>query len=1168
MHAIATGARRRRPLGRRLLLLGQRVLRSDSILITVVALSMSLSAVAVYQATRAADEASDLLDQARIVSTEASRQVGYLQTLVDHDLDVLRTYCTAEVERDVARVTYLSSEPDLPALVTANLTLDALRPLLLGDQTADCAGGTDRGYDTRRAAERLEFTRADFASTSSSGAGLEAQASVFHRDEAFLMTSGFLFAYVVAAIIAIDQLGSRAARPGRLRSRSAHRWQYGLLASVAVALVLGLILLVVFAVDPLLTSAVIVGLVLILTAEWWWLRRRRGRDDADVVHEQPLRRHARPQWWAEMIGAVALIAFTASAVGLSLVSIQERDAGARADREGAVALDLQRVGQQQALRALASLSFIAQLDAEEVTARQLTENAAVFGLTGAVADPDAVAALREVVDERMRTADEDLRRQAEDTLDADVASDPDAACAVPDTQEAPLPSTLLEDLGSDPDSVLWYVLDQQVPSRACDVMSALSRQEARIWSAHGSTFTVALVVLGLAGFLLALASSTERSARSSRTLLLVGAVGTGVGVVLALLPLPALIAGTGVPRADDAQRFADTLAASESDSCAARDSLDEAIGDFAGYGPAFIARAYAADCGATVQEWPVLTSERRGDDIPAIIADLEQASAIGPVTPALQSSLGWYDILQGIEDDDDGALRRGLESTDAAIETMVGESEVAGNGLHIARFNRALALAALGEHHRALRAYQDADRCLDPAEGCEGGGLADEGVADDVRMWALADLELLDAATVADSYRAAILGLRTGRAPGPALSEARFDAYPQELQVAVLDGSARDDVAVVWYHRPDDSTTWGLLGEPTSLTLHGGDHLDSPVPAGWLLASGQYRADVYSGGRRTVFETEYEADGALARYESQRLGVSMVVPDTWYEWWDDGVEWHLGPDEYTGVTVRRLEGMVPTDQDVGAYLDSELASWWATAGDVDLAPAESPWLFGLTDVVVKEGPDADGDGFVDTVEGAALAPYASHWGCGGALFEIRATSTVDSPSARRLYDSIVLERPLDGLPFLGEELEADGISVQVPAWWDAAIRPPGSTGDLISAQDCQDGASLLLSTDEYEGDLATYVDDTIAYFEQAPEEYRDFELESREPLAVEGADEAELIVFTWVPDESGDAVRQWQMFGKRGNTIAYGTITTWAADLDYWQPDLEVILPSLGMTDP
>ncbi|SFS03915.1 hypothetical protein SAMN04487846_1723 [Microbacterium sp. cf046] len=1163
---VAAPRPRGRTMGRRLVLLGQRILRSDTILITVIAVSMSLSAVAVYQATRAADEASDLLDQSRIVSTEASRQVGYLQTLVDHDLDVLRTYCTAEVQRDVARVTYLSYEPDLPALVTANLELDGLRPLLLGDRDAQCGSDLETGYVMQRAAERLQSWQADFGSDTSDGAELEAQAAVFHRDEAFLMTAGFLFAFVVAAIIAIDQLGSRRARPGRLRTRAAHRWQYAMLVLGAVALALGLVLLVVFAVDPLLTVAVLAALAIVLVVEWALLRRKRAADAetraaSDVpASAPPLRRGARPQWWAEMIGAVALIAFTASAVGLSLVSIQERDSNARANRESSVALDLQRVGQQQALRALASLSFIAQMDAEEVTARQLAASETSIDLAPSDADPDAVSALRAVVDERLRAADQDLREQAASTL----AGDPDPDCKAEAASEAPLPSELLEELGSNPDSVLWYVLDQQLPSRACDVMSSLSRQDARIWSSHGSTFTVALVVLGLAGFLLALASSTERTTRSSRTLLIIGAVGTGVGIVLALLPLPTLVMGTNVPRGAAAQEFGDRLAAAESDSCTAGEGMDEALAAYSGYGPAFSSRAFARDCAAAVHQWPALSSQLQTDAVPAIIDDLERALAVGPVTPTLQGSLGWYYILDGIQTGDEGAVRQGLRHTDDAIEALRVDSASTGNGIHTWRFNRALALAALGQHDEALREYQDTEHCLDPAADCAGGGLSEDEVNDGTRLGALADLELLPEAAGLDDFRAAILGLRASRGPGTGLDEARFDVYPQELQVALIEGFGPDDAEIVWYYRPDDSLTWGLLGEPTRASIDGTGPLGRPIPAGSLLATGEYRADVYVSGHRVVFYDTYESDDSLARYESQRLGVSVVVPDTWYEWRDDGVEWHLGPDEATGLTVRRVEGMVPY-VDVGGYLDEKLSSTW---GDPDLVPVPDPWLFALFDIVVKEGQDVDADGEADVYEGAALAPYASDWGCGGTLFMVRATSTEDSPSAWRLYNSLVLERPLDGLPPRGEVLEADGVSLEVPSWWDAAIRPEGSTGNLFSAKDCVGGATLVLSTQEYDGDLGGYIDASIRTYSTLPEGLPGFTLESRTPLEVAGADAAELLVYTWLPDGYTEPLRDWEMYAMRGTTVAYADITADAADLEFYQQDLDVILPSMSMTDP
>ena len=1152
----------RRSLSRRLILLRQRLLRSDNILITVLAVAMTLSAVAVFQATRAADEAGDLLDEARVVATEASRQVGYLQTLVDHDLDVMRTLCTAEVQRDVARVTYLSEQPDLPALVTAGLTLDGLRPLLLGDQDAKCTADGESGYAMQRAAERLESRQSDFASSGSDGSDLEEQAAIYHRDEAFLMTAGFLFAVVVAAIIAIDQFGSRSTRPSRMRSRAVHRWQYGMLLAGAIALPIGVVLLVVFAVDPELTALILVALAVILIAEWAWLRRPRPEPVAGPPDAPAPRRSARPQWWAEMIGAVALVAFTASAVGLSLAAIQEREAYARADREGFVALDLQRVGQQQALRALASLSFIAQMDAAEVTARQLSESESSVVISPSDADPAAAAALREVVDERLRAADQDLRAQSAETLTAD--SNPD--CAASTAGEAPLPSALLEELGSDPDSVLWYVLDQQVPSRACDVMSSLSRQEARIWSAHGSTFTVALVVLGLAAFLLALAASSERSHRSARTLLLIGGVGAGLGIAIALVPLPDLVVGTGVPRSDTAQLFGDRLAASEADSCAAGEGLDEAIATFDGYGPAFVGRAFAKDCESALHTWPAFSPQIDADETRPIIADLERAVALGPVTPPLQGNLGWFFILHGIENGDAGSVQRGLELTEEALDGMESDPGSTGSGIHITRFNRALALAALGSRDEALQAYLEAERCLDAAAECDGGGLMDTGVADDARLGALADLELLGDAEDLDAYRTAVLGVQPARGPGIALGESRFDVFPQELQIDVIDATGLYDAKVVWYYRPDDSVAWGVLIEASARTMRGGGHLDFPVPAGWLLESGEYRADVYIAGHRREFQTSYQSDGGLARYESQRLGVSVVVPEEWTEWWDDGVEWHLGPDQYTGVTVRRVEGMVP--QDVGPYLEESLRTWWVTAADQGLSDVATPWLFGLPHVIVKESADVDGDGAPDLVEAAALSPYASQWGCGGALFDVRVKSAPGWPAAWRMYDSIALERPLDGLPPRDDVLEADGISMAVPPWWDAAIRPAGSTGDLFSAKDCAGGANLVLSTDVYEGALSTYVDESVAYYEQAPEEFPDFELESRTPLAVAGADSGELLVFTWQPEGYPEPLRQWQMFGMRGTTVAYGTISTYAADEEYYAPDIAVILPSMAMTDP
>ena len=138
---------------------------------------------------------------------------------------------------------------------------------------------------------------------------------------------------------------------------------------------------------------------------------------------------------------------------------------------------------------------------------------------------------------------------------------------------------------------------------------------------------------------------------------------------------------------------------------------------------------------------------------------------------------------------------------------------------------------------------------------------------------------------------------------------------------------------------------------------------------------------------------------------------------------------------------------------------------------------------------------------------------------------------------------------------------------QVPPWWDAAIRPAGSTGDLFSAKDCAGGANLLLSTDVYEGALSTYVDESLAFYERRPRSSR---LRARVTHAARRRRRRrrELLVFTWLPEGYPEPLRQWQMFAMRGTTVAYGTITTYAADEEYYAPDIAVILPSMAMTDP
>jgi hypothetical protein len=45
-------------------------------------------------------------------------------------------------------------------------------------------------------------------------------------------------------------------------------------------------------------------------------------------------------------------------------------------------------------------------------------------------------------------------------------------------------------------------------------------------------------------------------------------------------------------------------------------------------------------------------------------------------------------------------------------------------------------------------------------------------------------------------------------------------------------------------------------------------------------------------------------------------------------------------------------------------------------------------------------------------------------------------------------------------------------------------------------------------------------------------------------------------------------LRDWDIYAIRGSTVAYADLTTYASDLDYYSDALDIILPSLSMTDP
>lgn len=1118
------------------------VMGKDVVLVTMLAVTMTLSAFAVYQGTRASDEADERVGQLRIIQASTARQEDFVGTIIDHDLDMMIPYCEAVAERNEALAGLLRNRTDAPQLVSSTLIARGLHPLLLGDGLADCPGwdvsgqGANGGYDLERARQAIEAFQQGRAPENGTGdADLERQIGGLGEAERYLMLAGLLFALALGGLIAVDVLGERDRRPRWLRGAGVSRWRRWTVVGSAALSLLGLGLLVVHAVDVGTTITLLgllgAGLVILPL----WLRRRPPK-------EAPVGR-GRPIWWAEIAGAVALVAFSTAAVGLSLVSVLEREAIAAVDRLQATGEELQQKGEQEAIRDLAGMSLTAKIEAQLSAASALK-----------LTDPRQ----GEREWQRLKKLEEELdgqRQRLEQSVREQTSIDPTDGCPDLATGEAARPSELYYgEPGTDRDALRWHVWERQRAAIACDVTAALGRYTVRIWAGHGSTLTVALVVLGLAGFLLGLAADADRSARSSRALLSVGAAGTVIGLLAAATVVPDLVWQAGVPRPEAVTKVAEGVAVGSVADCEPEttEALDDAIAAFAAYGPAFERRALAESCRKRGYPWPYLSSEVDPEVVPRLIADQERAVSLGPATPATMLDLGWWHILDGIQRHERGALLDGLVHTGRAITQIEDSGEAAGSTLHIARFNRALALAALDERERARAEYRDAVRCLEPEAACPGNGLLDTALRDGVRLGALADLELISADVDVEDYSRAIMGDASGDdIVIKDSSGLTLDVFRQELQVSGEVGGA----AVVWYYRPDAARTWALLPKPSLATLHQGEEADSPVAAGALLEAGEYRADVFAGGERIELFADKDSVGGFARVVSDRLGLSAIVPDKWSTQWDDGVGWHLGPSESEGLTLRRVEGVLPT-ADTAAFLKQTLADWLDEQEPGSTLPTVRPegevWFLGYGDTVVADLPGLR--------VAAHLEAYAEEARCGGTLF-LAALTGQDDPN---LIEEVVMERPQPGFPDRPEPIEAEGVGLDVPGGWDARVRPDGSDGHLLVASDCSGAGNLIANRSALDGDLRAEVDAALRDYAD-PAEFPGFVLESRSTTDVPGAGAAELLVFTWRPQGSSEGVLQWQLAASDSAEQVWVTVTVNDSERSRYTPHVERLLDSLRL---
>lgn len=1112
------------------------VVDREPVLVTLMAIMVSLSAFAVWQATRASERADDTAAQMRVVDSQRQVWNSRRQTSVDHDVEVLASYCETLVQHNIALYQLLSRNPDASAVIPTELSLEALSNLSLGGVPEDPCG-SDVSATARSVIDRVEASLPTYPGDATV---LEAELKGAQSDELWLMTAGLLFAVALFGLIAIDLLGDRAQRPRRLGRRAIWTGQRIALTVAVVAFLVGIGIVLLLG-DLLHVALLALGLGLLVSSRLWrgsrWIA---ATSRLDVRH---------PHWWAEVLGAITLVAFSASALGLTTVSGEERELRADSEAQRAVAAGLSEQAQVEAGRQLSAVAELSSADAAIASA----------ALSGDVEGGQAAGERR---DKQEKFADE-LARSLNDQVDARAKSAGTQGCPVFSASARTDARSLMSTVTDSAANLPWYVHRMQEPALACNVVADESAASADRWSSRVSFFTIALVLLGLSGFLLALAADLSRSVRISNWLLHVGAIGAIFGLVIAIVvPLRSAVAGNGLS-GRGLTDFARGVAGGQANGCNVS-LFTQAIARQDEYGPAYAARGLARACQENANPAAgVLTSDVKDDAVAAFRDDFVRAAELGPRTPATLANLGWADILSGLHGGEAWLLEDGVRLTRESI-AMVEESDQRPAFIHAARFNEALGSAAQGDVHTATQLYRTAVDCLDPASSCRGGGVVDVTTRTQTILWALADIELLPDSVADDLAPVVVTSYTSGGDPTSSTEGAELDVFPQEVQITT--GSADPvEVSVLWYYRPDDNASWGVLEHASEQTLTPGDHFGHPISADVALAVGEYRADVYADGERLARLTAQREEALVSVRESVTdLAAAVVTPDDWdYVDYYAGTDVTMGPSGNPEVRIHREEG-VQLRSDVTRFLDRRLGRWLTTvygARTAKLPHSSSTDHFaGLSPTAVRTYQD------IPLTAAIGFSPYGSSAWCGGGLLMAAVggpDSRVDDDVRVEVFDSITVDGERPRLPDLGARFESDHFAVDIPDGWDAAARPIGAENDnAFQARNCDTTANVLVTVENLgEATVRQIVDQSLAGY-GVEADFPRFRLLSRRSTDVPGSDDAVELVFAWGGKKP---VLQKQIYAARGRKILYLTFTEHDPGSGRPDPAADVLANSLEL---
>ncbi len=609
-------------------------------------------------------------------------------------------------------------------------------------------------------------------------------------------------------------------------------------------------------------------------------------------------------------------------------------------------------------------------------------------------------------------------------------------------------------------------------------------------------------------------------------------------------------------------------------------------------------------CAGEWGDWWRFSSDVEPEAVQGAIADFTAARNRGASSTGLSLNIGWMHLLDGIQRDDPAAVREGLRLTELAIAELeaaypaAGDALAPGTTLHIARFNRALAFAALDEPDKALAGYREAVRCLVPAEACPGGGVLDDALVDETVLWALADLELLGEPLpggddALDSYRLELVDDPSPRRSDAGLEDASLEVFPQEVQVRAVDPPSR--ATVIWYMRWGDEDTWQLLQVPSRATMHpGGYLLGRPIALGECAPEAYYRADVYTAGARIPVRVEDDAPVAPPldgiRVTSSRLALSAIVPIEWsaesdperVAWcdvWgdhptvsasataavrDDGLDWHVGPDSASGLTVRRIEGVVPGD-DIEAYLSRTLEEWAGEMRNLDAASLRilpDTYFLGGSSVIVADAAQRR------MRLAVAYEPYA--WEAperGGTAFlavlDDRGAQDDSSPVDLEWISEIVLETPQQQIPTT--TVVGDGFTMEVSQGWEVVHEPADDADYVLSAETPNGDPQLYVYRSPVEETgVAAAVDSWIDQLVSGEAGWDDVVIESRRAVDVPGAVAAEWIEYSRASEDSRRWA--WEVFASDGETVTNVYVTDLEANVWNVQIGIEAVLESLAVT--